>query len=92
MYLETYLSNTPNAVDQIQIHGLQFDQIQIRHLYLYLQIQIRIGGGGGSLDCISDRDAQRSPLTRNAAKMGIESILPNFDKTQRAHDAIITSL
>ena len=38
MYLKTYLSNTPNTVDQIQIqiqiHGLKFDQIQI-------QIQIR---------------------------------------------------
>ena len=38
VYLKTYLSNTPNTVDQIQIqiqiHGLKFDQIQI-------QIQIR---------------------------------------------------
>ena len=40
MYLKTYLSNTPNTVDQIQIqiqiqiHGLKFGQIQI-------QIQIR---------------------------------------------------
>ena len=34
MYLKTYLSNTPNTVDQIQIqiqiHGLKFDQIQIQ--------------------------------------------------------------
>ena len=29
MYLKTYLSNTPNTVEQIQIHGLKFDQIQI---------------------------------------------------------------
>ena len=30
-YLKTFLSNTPNSVDQIQIqiHGLKFDQIQI---------------------------------------------------------------
>ena len=38
MYLKTYLPNTPNTGDQIQIqiqiHGLKFDQIQI-------QIQIR---------------------------------------------------
>ena len=34
MYLKTYLPNTPNTVDQIQIqiqiHGLKFDQIQIQ--------------------------------------------------------------
>ena len=34
VYLKTYLSNTPNTVDQIQIqiqiHGLKFDQIQIQ--------------------------------------------------------------
>ena len=32
VYLKTYLSNTPNMVDQIQIqiHGLKFDQIQIQ--------------------------------------------------------------
>ena len=34
VYLKTYLPNTPNTGDQIQIHGLKFDQIQI-------QIQIR---------------------------------------------------
>ena len=32
LYLKTYLSNSPNTVDQIQIqiHGLKFDQIQIQ--------------------------------------------------------------
>ena len=32
VYLKTYLSNTPNTLDQIQIqiHGLKFDQIQIQ--------------------------------------------------------------
>ena len=30
MYLKTYLPNTPNTGDQIQIHGLKFDQIQIQ--------------------------------------------------------------
>ena len=34
MHLKTFLSNTPNTVDQIQIqiHGLKFDQIQIRRI------------------------------------------------------------
>ena len=40
VYLKTYLSNTPNTMDQIQIqiHGLKFDRIQIHHICICICI------------------------------------------------------
>ena len=78
VYLKTYLSNTSNTVDQIQIqiHGLKFDQIQIRRIcickYKYVFDP-------------SPADHLWSPVTFILSKIHISKISFKFPRGQRVN-------